>query len=57
MDLPSAIACVTSNPADLLGLGDRGRIEVGKRADVIRVDDRAEIPVVRATWRAGERVA
>lgn len=57
MDLPSAIACVTSNPADLLGLGDRGRIEVGKRADVIRVDDRAEIPVVRAAWRAGERVA
>lgn len=32
-DMPSAIALVTQNPADLLKLTDRGSIEPGKRAD------------------------
>jgi alpha-D-ribose 1-methylphosphonate 5-triphosphate diphosphatase len=36
-DLPSAIACVTRNPAEAVGLGDRGAIEVGRRADLARV--------------------
>lgn len=57
MPLPQAIATVTSNPARLLGLDDRGTIAVGKRADVIRVDDRGPVPVIRGVWRAGERVA
>jgi alpha-D-ribose 1-methylphosphonate 5-triphosphate diphosphatase len=57
MPLPQAIATVTSNPARLLGLDDRGTIAVGKRADVIRVDDCGPVPVIRGVWRAGERVA
>jgi N-acetylglucosamine-6-phosphate deacetylase len=33
LDMPSAVALVTENPADLLKLTDRGRLELGKRAD------------------------
>jgi N-acetylglucosamine-6-phosphate deacetylase len=32
--VPQAIATVTSTPADLLGLDDRGRLDVGARGDV-----------------------
>ena len=58
LDLPDAIATVTRNPAEMVKLSDRGEIASGKRADLIRVhrlDDGT--PVVRQTWRAGERVA
>lgn len=56
-DLPGAIALVTRNPADAVGLDDRGEIAPGKRADLVRVAMRGEVPVVRAVWRRGERVA
>jgi N-acetylglucosamine-6-phosphate deacetylase len=36
--LTDALATVTSTPADLLGLPDRGRIRVGARADLTIVD-------------------
>jgi N-acetylglucosamine-6-phosphate deacetylase len=36
--LPDALAAVTTTPADLLGLTDRGRIAVGSRADFAIVD-------------------
>jgi N-acetylglucosamine-6-phosphate deacetylase len=36
--LADALATVTSTPADLLGLADRGRIRVGARADLTIVD-------------------
>ena len=36
--VPDAIATVTSTPADLLGLADRGRLHVGCRADVTVLD-------------------
>jgi N-acyl-D-amino-acid deacylase len=35
IDLPTAIRKMTSMPADQLGLGDRGRLARGKRADVV----------------------
>ncbi|MEQ9332050.1 alpha-D-ribose 1-methylphosphonate 5-triphosphate diphosphatase [Thalassobaculum sp.] len=57
MTLPGAIATVTRNPAAMVGLDDRGRIEAGARADLIRVkrlDD--GVPVVRRAWRQGEQV-
>jgi alpha-D-ribose 1-methylphosphonate 5-triphosphate diphosphatase len=57
MTLPGAIATVTRNPADMIGLDDRGRIAAGTRADLIRVkrlDD--GVPVVRRTWREGRQV-
>jgi alpha-D-ribose 1-methylphosphonate 5-triphosphate diphosphatase len=57
MTLPGAIATVTRNPADMIGLDDRGRIAAGTRADLIRVkrlDD--GVPVVRRTWRECRQV-
>jgi alpha-D-ribose 1-methylphosphonate 5-triphosphate diphosphatase len=56
-DLPAAVRLVTLNPARALGLGDRGEIAAGKRADLVRVAWSGQVPVVRAVWRRGERVA
>lgn len=56
-ELPHAIARVTELPARALGLNDRGRIAVGKRADLVRVRDSSHGPVVVATWCAGRQVA
>ncbi len=53
-DWVSATALVTSGPARIAGLGDRGRLEPGLRADVIAVDPRGAAPVVRQTWIAGQ---
>ncbi len=45
---------VSGNPAQALGLKDRGEIAVGKRADLVLVDwPDAGTPVVRRTWVAG----
>src|SRR6202042_1021091 len=35
--LPAAIAMISDHPAKMSGLPDRGRLETGLRADVIRV--------------------
>ncbi len=55
--LPNAIALVTDRPARMAGLHDRGRIEAGLHADLVRVRLHERLPVVREVWRAGERVA
>lgn len=55
--LPQGIAMVTRNPARAAGLTDRGAIEVGLRADLVRVRISDGIPVVRAVFREGVRVA
>jgi alpha-D-ribose 1-methylphosphonate 5-triphosphate diphosphatase len=57
IDLAAAVRTVTKAPAEAVGLHDRGEIAVGKRADVIRVHIARDIPVVRAVWREGQRVA
>jgi len=59
IDLPTAMRMVTQTPAKTVGLEDRGAIETGKRADIIRVSRKqsGDVPVVRAVWREGERVA
>ena len=57
IDLASAIRTVTKAPAEAVGLNDRGEIAAGKRADVIRVHVAGDVPVVRAVWREGMRVA
>ena len=41
--LPEALACVTSTPADLLGLTDRGRLTVGSHADLTILDHDARL--------------
>jgi alpha-D-ribose 1-methylphosphonate 5-triphosphate diphosphatase len=57
IELPEAIATVTANPAAAAGLEDRGVLAEGLRGDLVRVAMYDGLPVVRATWRAGERVA
>jgi alpha-D-ribose 1-methylphosphonate 5-triphosphate diphosphatase len=55
--LPEAIAKVSRNPAEAVGLTDRGAIEPGRRADLVRVHLDGDVPVVRGVWREGQRVA
>jgi alpha-D-ribose 1-methylphosphonate 5-triphosphate diphosphatase len=55
--LPQAIASVSSTPARAARLEDRGAIEVGLRADLVRVGISGALPVPRATYVLGERVA
>ncbi|HET7880125.1 MAG TPA: alpha-D-ribose 1-methylphosphonate 5-triphosphate diphosphatase [Acetobacteraceae bacterium] len=55
--LAQAIAMVTERPARMAGLDDRGRLEAGQRADLVRVRVHHGLPIVRQVWRAGERVA
>ncbi len=55
-DLPAAIALVSDAPARMAGLGDRGRIAEGLRADLVAVRMVAGQPVVQAVWRKGKQV-
>lgn len=61
LSLPEAIRLVSTTPARTVHLDDRGRIEVGLRADLVRVHRRDnvahDVPVVRSVWRQGKRVA
>ena len=57
ISLPQAVAMVSKNPAEAVGLDDRGVIEAGRRADLVRVRVDDHIPVVRTVWRQGRRVA
>jgi N-acetylglucosamine-6-phosphate deacetylase len=50
ISLPAAIAAASTNPLDLLGETDRGRIAAGQRADLVALDDRLR---VRRVMRAG----
>lgn len=58
-DLPlaAAIAMVTSRPAAIAGLDDRGRIAPGLRADLLRVKPIRGRPIVREVLVEGRRVA
>lgn len=57
LDLPRAIRMVTATPAKTVHLEDRGRIAEGLRADLVRVHREEGVPVVRAVYRQGRRVA
>jgi alpha-D-ribose 1-methylphosphonate 5-triphosphate diphosphatase len=54
--LQQAVALVTANPAQACGLSDRGRIQVGLRADLIAVQSVGAQPLVTHTWSAGRLV-
>lgn len=56
-DLPRGIATATKAPADAAGLTDRGVIEIGRRADLIRVARFDQAGMLRGTWAEGRRVA
>ena len=57
IELPRAVAMVSSAPAAMVGLRDRGVIEAGKRADFSRVRLIEGSPVVISVWRQGQRVS
>lgn len=57
LPMADAVATITRNPADLLGLADRGRIAVGARADLARVRAVGAAPTVVEVWREAARVA
>ena len=50
--LAEAVRAAASNPAELLGLHDRGRLAVGLRADLVELD--AASYAVRRVMRGGE---
>jgi len=54
--LPRAIAMITCNAAAMCRLDDRGALEVGLRADLVRITQHGAMPVIRQVWRGGERV-
>jgi alpha-D-ribose 1-methylphosphonate 5-triphosphate diphosphatase len=56
LPLHEAVGLVTSGPAEIAGLTDRGRIEAGLRADLVQIRLYGAHPVVRAVWRGGERI-
>jgi N-acetylglucosamine-6-phosphate deacetylase len=53
IDLADAVAAAATTPARLLGLADRGRIEVGARADLVALGPGLEVDGV---WVGGRHV-
>lgn len=51
------VATVTRAPADAVGLSDRGRIEQGARADLVRVSRLGQAGALRGVWVQGKRVS
>ena len=56
LGLPQAVATVSANIADAVGLDDRGQLAEAKRADLVRVRQVEDIPVPRNVWREGRQV-
>ena len=54
--LPESVAMVSANPARVLGMGDRGLLGPGKRADLVRVRMVDDQPVIMNVWRGGRRL-
>lgn len=52
--LPAAVAAASRNPLGLLGIDDRGRIEVGQRADLVELTAGL---AVHGVMRAGQWIA
>jgi alpha-D-ribose 1-methylphosphonate 5-triphosphate diphosphatase len=52
-----AVATASLTPANVLGLSDRGAIQEGLRADLVRVRDTARGPIVVAAWCGGRQIA
>jgi len=55
--LAKAVATVTATVADAADLPDRGVIEAGKRADLLRVRPAGTMPILKGVWAQGLRVA
>lgn len=57
MPLHEAIAKITANAADAVGMVDRGRLAPGLRADLLRVRLVGDQPVIRGIWVGGKQLA
>lgn len=58
MSLPAAIRTVTTTPAEAISLSEsRGSLGIGKRADLLVVQESAGAPHITAVYVAGNRVA
>lgn len=55
--LAAGIAAVTAAPAAAVGLGDRGHLRPGLRADLLRFRLIDGQPLPRGVWAGGERIA
>jgi len=55
--LANAVALVTANPARAIGLEDRGRLELGAVADLVRVHADDDVVKARSVFRSGLQVA
>jgi alpha-D-ribose 1-methylphosphonate 5-triphosphate diphosphatase len=55
-NLARAVRTVAGEPAKRVGLVDRGRLAEGLRADLVRVKDTGDVPLVRGVWVKGGRV-
>lgn len=53
LDLAAAIRMVTLTPAAATGLGDRGALQPGMRADLVRASLAGDVPIVRRVWSGG----
>ncbi len=56
-DVARGLGTVTSAPAEAVQLNDRGRLEHGRRADLIRFRLQDGFPALRGVWSRGNRVA
>lgn len=56
LGLPQAVALISANPAQAAGLTDRGRIEIGRRADLVLVDTNHRPPRISRVWSAGRPI-
>jgi alpha-D-ribose 1-methylphosphonate 5-triphosphate diphosphatase len=55
-DMPRAVGTVTTTPATAVHLHDRGRIETGLRADLVRFKVVNDLPLIRGVWSQGCQV-
>lgn len=56
ISLPQAVSWVSRQPAQAIGLQDRGELNIGLRADIVRVRPLEDLPLVLNVWQCGERV-
>jgi alpha-D-ribose 1-methylphosphonate 5-triphosphate diphosphatase len=61
LTLPKAVACVTCNPARATGLTDRGLIQSGLRADLVRMrmislQTTGPQAIVKTVWKKGQQI-
>jgi alpha-D-ribose 1-methylphosphonate 5-triphosphate diphosphatase len=56
LPLFSSLAMVTANNAKMVNLFDRGVLQEGKNADIVRVQLVDEFPMVRAIWKNGRLI-